>query len=435
MKRTIITILVFIIYLGSFAQKPHYPEKGKKDLTWFQEAKFGMFIHWGLYSILAGEFEGKEIPGIGEWAYKRANLPTDKYEALVKEFNPIKFEAEQWAKTAKDAGMKYLLITTKHHDGFSLFDSKVTKYDIMSSPYKKDIIKELQLACKKHDVKLCLYYSIIDWHHKDVSYRHRDSKQDFSNYVQNYMKPQLKELLSGDYGEIGMVWFDGFWESWWTADMGKDVYDYIYKMNPNIIINDRLGKPKNIIGDYITPEQNIPAIPTSTLKEDDCWETVLTMNNTWGYKKNDDNWKSPREIIRTLIEIASRGGNLTLNVGPTGEGLIPEGSTDVLKKVGQWMQVNGEAIYGTSASPIGMMPWGRITVQGEKKMFLHIFEYPRKELNIRLDHWKRKKVKSVRLLSKPKQQLENWRVGIELRLNLPAHCPDEIATVIEVEFE
>lgn len=434
MKKLFFLAIILIITGKIFAEEINYPQKGKKDLSWLQEAKFGMFVHWGLYSELAGEYEGNIIPGIGEWIYKSAKIPTEKYEEIVNNFNPIKFEAEQWAKIAHNAGMKYLLITTKHHDGFCLFDSKVTEYDIMSSPYKKDIIKELQFACEKFDIQLCLYYSIIDWHHKDVSYRLRKTEQDAENYVQNYMKPQLRELISGEYGNIGMVWFDGWWENWWTKEMGMDIYDMIYEINPNILVNDRLRANNFIIGDYITPEQNIPAVPSSQIKEGDCWETVLTMNNTWGYKKNDHNWKSSREIIRTLIEVASRGGNLTLNVGPTGEGIIPQGSTDVLAKVGQWMAINGESIYGTTHSPLGMMPWGRITVKGNT-MYLHIFEYPRQELNIRLDHWRDKKVKNIQLLNAPDKKLVFVRDGIELRINLPVNCPDEIATVVKIKFE
>lgn len=424
------------------ADDPHksridYPEAGTDQarLQWFTDARFGLFVHWGLYAVPAGEYKGRTVPGIGEWIMKEGKIPTPEYELFAKQFNPVEFEADTWASLAKEAGMKYLLITTKHHDGFCLWDTQVSDYNVVkASPYGKDVIKALREACDRHGIKLCLYYSILDWHHPDVSYRNRGEDQQFDRYVQEYMKPQLAELLSGAYGKIDLLWFDGSWESWWTPEMGRDVYDYIHELQPSLIVNDRLRSGNYIIGDYTTPEQNIPAVPTSSLQPGDCWETVMTMNNTWGYRKDDHSWKSAREIIRALIEVASRGGNLTLNVGPTAEGLIPVESVELLRSIGKWMQVNGEAIYETTHSPFGSMPWGRITAKKDV-LYLHLFEWPRQEFNMRLDHWRSRKIKRIYLLANPEQSIPFYRVNIELRFTVPQPCPDPIATVIAVEFE
>ncbi|VGO18981.1 alpha-L-fucosidase [Pontiella sulfatireligans] len=427
---------------GGESGKIDYPQElsaeKQQTLEWFSESRFGMFIHWGLYSVPAGEYHGKKVDGIGEWIMKRGNIPTEEYEQFAEQFDPVKFDADAWVTLAKDAGMKYMLITTKHHDGFCLWDSPTTDYDVVDrTPDGQDVIKALSKACKKHDIQLCLYYSVLDWHHPDVSYRNRDAKQDFNRYVQTYMKPQLKELLGGEYGMIPMIWFDGFWEEWWKPEMGKEIYDYIKEISPSTIVNDRISSdfPRTIIGDYVTPEQNIPSVPTSNIKVGDFWETVLTMNNTWGYRKDDNSWKSDRELIRTLIEVASRGGNLTLNIGPKADGTIPQPSVDGLNAMGRWLKVNGEAVYGTSHSPIGMMPWGRLTTKGDDKVFLHIFEWPRDRFNMRLEQMSGRKIKRIYLLEQPEKSLEFVRSGMEVRFAVPQPCPDPIATVIAIEFE
>lgn len=435
-------VVLFIQVTGLSAQvaKDHY-KPTDTSTEWFEEARFGMFVHWGIYSMYGAYYEGKHVPGIAEWIMKRGNIPIDVYEAQAEKFDPVKFEAELWAKAARDAGMKYLLITTKHHDGFCLWDSKVSDYDVIDhAAYGKDIIKALHLAAEKYGIKLALYYSILDWHHPDVSYHFRKGKTDvdFDRYIEEYMKPQLAELLSGQYGEVGMLWFDGGWENWWTFDRGRNIYNFVKSISPNTIVNDRLDKDHSKlggseIGDYITPEQNIPAMPTSTLKPGDVWETVLTMNNSWGYSKADHNWKSPRELIRSLIEVASRGGNLTLNVGPKPDGTFTSETTDILNAIGKWMKVNGEAIHGTTHSELGVMPWGRLTVKDDTK-YLHVFEWPRDELNIRLDHWNPRKIKRIYALANPNKSLDFKRTGVEVRIKVPQPMPDPIASVIAIEF-
>ncbi|GAH05300.1 unnamed protein product, partial [marine sediment metagenome] len=291
--------------------------------------RFGMFIHWGLYAVPAGEWKGKKIGGIGEWIMESADIPVSEYERFAKKFNPVKFDADQWVRIAKNAGMKYIVITSKHHDGFCLWDSKVSDYDIMNaSPFKRDILKGLSVACKKHGIRLCFYHSIMDWHHPDAQAPFYPNYNDgsrtnpnFSRYVQNYMKPQLEELIT-NYGPLGVLWFDGEWIKDWTEPQGKDLYNFLRALQPDIIINNRVGKDRKgmqglnkddqeYAGDFGTPEQQIPSKGLPGVD----WESCMTMNNTWGFKSYDHNWKSTEDLLRKLVDIASKGGNFLLNVG------------------------------------------------------------------------------------------------------------------------
>ena len=218
-------------------------------MKWWRQARFGMFIHWGVYSVPAGTYKDKKIPGIGEWIMETADIPVAEYEKFAGQFNPVKFNADQWVTIAKNAGMKYIVITSKHHDGFCLWDSKVTNYDIMdSSPFKRDILKELSIACKKQDIRLCFYHSIMDWHHADAqapfypNYNNTNrSNPNFSRYVKTYLKPQLRELIT-KYGPLGVLWFDGEWIKDWTDPQGQDLYSYVRSLQPDIIVNNRVGK-------------------------------------------------------------------------------------------------------------------------------------------------------------------------------------------------
>jgi len=375
-------------------------EARNRRMQWFREARFGMFVHWGLYAIPAGEWKGKTYSGAGEWLMYHAQIPPEEYEPLQKQFNPIKFEAREWVRIAKNAGMKYLVITSKHHDGFCLFDSKYTNYDIMGTPFKRDVIKELSQACKENGILFCVYYSIMDWHHPDYLPRRpwdqRDESQaNFQRYVE-YMKNQLRELLT-NYGEIGILWFDGEWEATWNHEYGKELYNFVRNLQPNIIINNRVDKGREGMGghtkgehygDYGTPEQEIPA---SGLPGVD-WETCMTMNDTWGYVKHDKNWKSAETLLKNLVDIASKGGNYLLNVGPNALGEIPKESVERLKTIGEWLKRNGKAIYGTSGSPFSeKFEWGRIT-QKPGKLFLHVFDKGRKEVVLPTRDWEIKRV-------------------------------------------
>jgi len=415
-------------------------------MAWWHEARFGMFIHWGLYAVPAGEWKGQKVKGIGEWIMNRGKIPLAEYCGLVKQFNPVKYDADQWVRIAKDAGMRYIVITSKHHDGFCLWNSACTEYDVASTPYGKDLLKPLSEACRRHGIRLCFYHSIMDWQHPNYEPlpawdKGREGHQpDYDKYV-GYMKRQLKELVEA-YGPLGVMWFDGEWEKSWTHDRGIDLYNYVRGLQPDIIINNRVDKGRkgmagmnkagNFAGDFGTPEQEIPATGMPGLD----WESCMTMNRTWGYKKDDHDWKSSRDLIRKLVDIASKGGNFLLNVGPTAEGLIPAPSVERLAAVGRWMKVNGEAIYGTSASPVGKVPFGRVTAK-PGRLYLHVFDWPTEgTLN----------VPEVRLAAKRAYLLSDREEARQvlpgtcsaekgLSVTVPPKMPDADATVVALEYE
>lgn len=330
-----------------------------KRMEWWRDDTFGMFIHWGPYAVPAGEYKGQQIDGIGEWIMERAEIPVEEYEEFARQFNPVEYDAEQWVKIAKDAGMKYIIITSKHHDGFGLWDSEVSDYDAVDfAEIQKDLLAELKEASDKHGIKLGFYYSIMDWHHPDAQAPHypdyntsEKSNPNFDRYVENYLKPQVKELV--ETYDPAVLWFDGEWIPEWQHEHGVDMYTWLRQMKPELIINNRVdvgragmqGMNKGdekYVGDFGTPEQEILE---STSEFD--WEACMTMNDTWGFKKQDDNWKSSEKLIHNLVDIAAKGGNYLLNVGPTAEGLIPEASVERLARMGDWMDLNSEAIYST----------------------------------------------------------------------------------------
>lgn len=414
--------------------------KAQRDerMAWWRDARFGMFIHWGLYAIPAGEWKGETKHA--EWILTTAQIPVKEYEKFAPQFNPIKFDPAAWVSMAKDAGMKYIVITSKHHDGFSLFDSKLTDYDVMdATPFKRDIMKELAEECRKQDIKMCWYHSIMDWHHPDYlprrKWEDRSSEgADLDRYVE-HMKGQVKELVT-NYGKIGVLWFDGEWENTWTADYGEDVYKFVRSLQPDIIINNRVSvgregmagtfDPATSAGDFGTPEQEIPA---TGLGYD--WETCMTMNDHWGYNKNDDNWKSTQDLIHKLVDIASKGGNFLLNVGPTAEGLFPQPSIDRLEAIGKWMKLNSESIYGTTASLFKSLAWGRCTVK-PGKLYLHVFDWPADgKLHV---PGLQSQAESVYLLSDPDAQLATDYTEEEAVISLPGTQPDPIDTVVVLEF-
>ncbi|NND05053.1 MAG: alpha-L-fucosidase [Saprospiraceae bacterium] len=415
-------------------------------MDWWRDARFGMFIHWGLYAVPAGEHMGKRTDRIGEWIMHHLNIPIKEYETYAQQFNPVKFDAQAWVALAKEAGMKYMVITSKHHDGFCLWDSKVTDWDVLdASPFKRDILRELADACERESIRLCFYHSIMDWHHPDAqainepNYNSRDPKSvnpNFSRYFQNYLKPQVKELMTG-YGDIGVMWFDGEWIPDYTTEMGKELYQEIVDADPDMIINNRVDKGRQgmqgmnkegeFAGDFGTPEQEIPDQGLAGVD----WESCMTMNDTWGFKHFDQNWKSAETLIHNLIDIASKGGNYLLNVGPTGAGEIPEASVKRLADIGTWMKTNGEAIYGTSASPFDKPAWGRYT-QKDNLVFVHIFDWPKDGKLTIPDQ------------GMPFQEAQLWtnkgNVKVDLKKNadgwivsLPAEAPNDIASVVALK--
>ena len=405
------------------------PLTKEKRMEWWHEARFGMFIHWGVYSVPAGTYQGKQIRGIGEWIMNRAKIPVADYKEYAKQFNPVKYDPDTWVALAKEAGMKYIVITSKHHDGFALFDSKVTDWDIVdATPYGKDLLKPLAQACKKHGIKLGFYYSQAqDWCHPGgaASGGHWDSAQDgdMDEYIRNIAVPQVKEILT-NYGEIAILWWDT------PTNMNKERADMLLPLvghQPGIITNNRLVGGQS--GDFSTPEQRIPA---TGLDYD--WETCMTMNGTWGYKSYDHNWKSTETLIRNLVDIASKGGNYLLNVGPTSEGLIPEPSVIRLKEIGNWMKVNGESIYGTTANPIGAVSWGRCTAK-PGKLYLHVFDWPTNS-KLEVPGLKKTVAKAYLLADKKRTGLDVTQKGEEtLVVTVPGEAPDKINTVIVLEIK
>ncbi len=362
--------------LGVAAQPAGETEKQFEQRTeWWREARFGMFIHWGIYAVPADatDLEGK--PRIAEWYFSNKQMQVKDYEKFAARFNPVKFNAREWVRMAKDAGMKYIVITSKHHDGFCMFDSKLTDYTIVkATPFRRDPIKELAEECRKQGIRLCFYHSIMDWHHPDYLPRRPWEKEtrpadgaDLNRYL-DYMKGQIKELLTA-YGPIGVLWFDGGWEHSAEELRSAEVNAFIRSLQPAILINNRNRLPE----DFSTPEQFVPA---KSMALGRLWETCMTMNDTWGYATNDANWKSSSTLIRKLIDSAGKGGNFLLNVGPTAEGEFPPESVERLAAIGKWMRENGESIYSTTKGPFQRLGFeGRATTKGST-LYLHVFAWP-----------------------------------------------------------
>ncbi len=331
---------------------PESPAAREARLAWFQEAKFGLFIHWGLYAIPGGYWKGDRARGIGEWIMRRQKIPVKDYERLAGGFNPVKFDADAWAQLAADAGMKYVVITAKHHEGFAMYGSKVSPYNIVdATPFNRDPLKELAAACAKRGLRLGFYYSQAqDWHEPGGAGNEWDFGPDtekdkngaYDKYLREKAEPQVRELLS-NYGPVCLIWFDT--PALMNPARGQRFVDIVRSLQPACLIDGRLGTA----GDYVSTGDN--EIPESA--PNGAWEVPATLNRTWGYRTDDHDWKSPGELVFKLVDIVSRGGNYLLNVGPNAEGVIPQPSQDNLRTVGSWLKHNGEAVYGVGRSPFG----------------------------------------------------------------------------------
>lgn len=434
------------------------------NMTWWREARFGMFVHWGLYSGLAGTWEGKPVGTRGgmEWIQQRVKADTDLYaRRAIPLFKPKPGFARQWARLAKEAGCRYLVFTTKHHDGFALHDSRISDFDA-GSVVNRDLVKEIVDACRAEGLRVGFYHSVIDWHHDQYAYG--ESKQlphplrgkpypngsrDHAKYVE-YLHAEADELVS-NYGSVDIMWWD-YSSVDFQGDRAWRAFDLIKAVRakqPNIVMNNRLFRipeagftgmgtaaispeldPK--FGDFITPEQHIPATGMPGVD----WETCMTMNTTWGFSQHDHAWKSNSVLIRNLIDIASKGGNYLLNIGPKGDGSVPQESIAAMHAIGRWMKANGESIYGTTASPFENLGWGRCTQKqlgnGKTRLYLHVFDWPadgKLVVPLDTDH----PVRAQLLASAT--PLDVATGAQQITVTVPKAAPDQIATVIALDIE
>ena len=412
-------------------------------VKWWEDARFGMFIHWGLYAI----------PARGEWVRNVERYEDAPYRAYADEFNPVRYDPREWAALAKRAGMKYAVMTAKHHDGFCLFDSKLTDFKATNTPARRDLVREYVEAFRAEGLRVGFYYSLLDWNHPGYPVDHlhprRDDAEakatprDFSAYVE-YLHGQVRELLT-NYGTIDILWFDFSYgemrdEKWGATQLIK----MIRSLQPGIVLDNRLAyregslKAAMAYGDFHTPEQAIP--PAPVVDEDGKpvpWESCMTLNDHWGYARDDHNEKSPAQVVRALVECVSKNGNLLMNVGPTAKGEIPPASVERLETVGRWMRANGESVYGSGASEIAKPDWGRLTRRGST-LYVHLFERP---AGLILLNGLAGKARRARLLADGSEvSIERrWPApedSKDLQLSLPgSKLPDELDTVIAVELE
>jgi alpha-L-fucosidase len=427
-------------------------EAKMKRTEWHRQARFGMFIHFGLYSM----------PARGEWVRNGERISNEEYdEKYFKNFNPYLFDAKEWAKTAKQAGMKYVVLTAKHHEGFCLWDSKLTDYKVTNTPFKRDIIKEYTDALRAEGIKVGIYFSIIDWHHPDYpkfkdahhpmrgNEKFKDEKINWDNYIK-YMHGQVRELCS-NYGKIDVMWYDFSYDDMkgdkWKA---KELVEMVRTLQPGVILNNRLGgdgasgMEENSLGDFDTPEQTIPEKPIVDAQGRSLpWESCLTLNNSWGYNRTDNAWKDAQLVIHTLVNCVSKNGNLLLNVGPDANGKIPDESIKILSEVGQWMKKNNKSIYGCGASTLPKSEWGLFTANG-KFLFAHRM-YPIVG-PIALRDEMVDKVKRVTMLADGTEAATegDWwgaRTKKNLYINVQKPCyatypmPDKNDTVFEIELK
>ncbi len=416
-----------------------YPnlKTNKEALKKFQDSRFGMFIHWGPVAL-----RGEEI----SWS-RGKQISKGEYDNLYKEFNPVLFNAKDWVSAAKNAGMKYIVLTTRHHDGFCLWDSKYTDYDMANTPYKKGVVKALVEECKKQGIVFGAYYSVCDWHHPDypVVYPYQahennhvekkiedpKTKESMARYIA-YMKNQLKELID-DY-DPAFIWFDGEWEWAWTHEMGMDLYAYLRGLKDDLLINNRVDKGREgmagvtksykFAGDYATPEQQV-----GNFDNENAWETCMTIANQWAWKANDK-LKSKKECIQTLLKTIGGDGNLLFNVGPMADGRIEQRQIDRLKEMGDWLKTNGEAVYGTRGGPYKPTDY-MVSTRNENKIYLHLLKRP--AANLELPFPKEIKVKKAYFLD-GEEKISFKQIKNVLKVQFPETLPDNIATVIVLEL-
>lgn len=408
-------------------------------MEWFREAKFGLFLHWGLYSISEGEWGGDTT--LAEWLMIKADIPSSEYEKLAKKFNPVDFNAREWVRVAKAAGMRYIVITAKHHDGFCMYDSKYTEYDILdATPYGKDPMKELAKACREGGIKLCFYYSIADWHHPELHQKYNQRKfhpagfhgnpnpnADIRKYAE-YMKNQTQELLS-NYGDVGIIWYDAG-GAFRGDDMAKlldteSIIKMIREMQPGCLINDRLAGPGT---DYGTPEQHIPEGVQAKP-----FEVCMTLGRKWSWSKYDVDWKTPAQVIFNLVDITSKGGNYLLGIGPKPDGSLPTPATEILPQVGKWLDEYGESVYNAGAIRDQLRFREGIATQGDDKIYLHFFKEIGKE-TITLEGYFHDHKKIYMLDPSGNKEIKTEKYHGALVLHLPKKLNPNPDRIIVIEY-
>jgi alpha-L-fucosidase len=440
MKR-LSTILTGILFLASLAvAQPGYKpsEENLKNREWFKDAKFGMFIHWGVYSVLGGGGD----PGIAEWVMQNKKIPIKSYETLPQFFNPVKFNPAEWVATVKAAGMKYITITSKHHDGFAMYNSKVSNYDIVDrTPYGKDVLKMLKEECDKQGIKLFFYHSQLDWHNPDYfprgstgrEYTGRPENGDWNKYI-DYMNTQLSELLT-NYGEVGGIWFDGMWDKWdapWQLDK---TYSIIHQLQPGALIGSNHHLAPFPGEDFQMFERDLPGQNTMGFNQtssisDLPLEMCETMNDSWGFNLTDHNFKSSKQLIQTMVKAAGYGANFLLNNGPMPNGQLQPEVIETLGKIGKWLEQNGESYYGTTRGPVSPREWGA-TTRKDKKVYVHVMDLKDEVVFLPglLD-----KIASVTLFD-DKSTLKYSQDKNGMIISLPAEKRKDIDTIIVVDLK
>ena len=402
--------------------------------NWFDDAHYGLFIHWGLYAIPGGVWKDVRLSRNTEWLMRQAQIPLAEYRKLAEAFNPVCFDAEAWVQQALDFGCRYLCITAKHHDGFALFDSAVSDHTVMHTPFGRDIVKELADACHRHGMIFCVYYSQMqDWADPNGDGNFWDfdpAQKDFEAYFYGKVIPQVRELLTS-YGDVGMIWFDTPYHM--PRPLCEELAQFVHALQPDCLINGRIGYG---LGDYRTMGDN--EIPSAVYHGR--WETPMTLNNTWGYSKTDDHWKSPKTVIKMLTDVTGKGGNLLINVGPDALGRFPAGSVDVLRQVGGWLRQNGGSIYGTRPCPDSpyQLRWGGLTGRGAT-VYLHLLDAAETPERIKICNIPTAARRAYLLSTGEElpfsQSYEPARDEHRLIIHYPQDRLDALDTVIAVEFE
>ncbi len=432
MKRCVCFLLLLLSAWSGQAQTADYQpaEENLKNREWFRDARFGMFIHWGIYSMLAN----------GEWVLEQKGLKEKEYQKLASGFYPSRFDADEWVRVAKDAGMKYICITSRHHDGFSMFDTKQSDYNIVqATPFKRDVIAELAEACRKAGMKLFFYYSHLDWHRTDYvplgttgRRTGREMTGKWEDYLQ-FMNAQLTELLT-NYGPVGGIWFDGWWDKKEAPWQLEEQYALIHRLQPGCLIGNNHHQAVKEGEDFQMfekdlPGQNVTGFSGESVVGSLPLETCETMNNTWGYNIHDCHYKSVRSIIHLLVKAAGNNANLLLNVGPRPNGELPAEAVAHLKEVGDWMRVYGGTLYGTRGGLVPPHDWG-VTTQKGNKLYVHVLNSQDDVLYLPL---KSRKVRSaVAFAECAKLKFRQDKNGVLIETgNIPA---DTIDYVIELEL-